>query len=160
MSGSRIRASASATVESGDITTMSGVINAPAVPSACDNNWRIVSASSSSMASSTLLRCSPGICTNRSAKSSYSISSNTLVRRSISRPSIKRNCSSSGNSSNTSAKRSSSIASATSRRCSSGSARIIAATSLGCMSRKRAASAACAVVGANKLATTSQSISR
>ena len=78
----------------------------------------------------------------------------------MSRPSIKRNCSSSGSSSSTSASRSSSIASASCRRCSAGNARIIVATSLACISRRRAASAAMAVLGANIWAISCQSTIR
>ena len=135
-------------------------MSAPAVPSSYDNNWRIMAASSSSISSRMRERCSPGISAKRSARSSYSISSSTFMRRSRSRPSMSRNCSASGSSSNKSARRSSSIASASCRRCVRGSARTKPATSLGCMSRKRAASAAISVVGANSVGTASQSTKR
>ena len=97
---------------------------------------------------------------SKSARSSNSISSNTLFKRSRSKPSINRNCSSSGNSSNTSARRSSSMAAAIMRRCSIGREAMNVATSLGCILRSRAASAAIGVVGAKSDATSCQSTNR
>ena len=68
-------------------------------------------------------------------------------------------CSASGSSSSRSARRSSSIISASCRRCARGRERTAAATSLGCRSRSRAASAAISVV-AKRLGTSSQSTMR
>ena len=83
---------------------------------------RQTSASSSSIARGSRSRWCRGISPSRSARSSYSISSSTLISRSRSSPSIKRSCSDSGSSSSTSANRSSSIASASCWRCARGRA--------------------------------------
>ena len=101
-----------------------------------------------------------GISCSRSARSSYSISSSTSTTRSRSSPSISRSCSSSGSSSSRSARRSSSIAAASWRRCDSGSARTTPATSEGCMSRRRAASAAASFGAAQSSGTSRHSASR
>ena len=140
---------------------ISGVSMPPAVASSYD--------SSRSRRPRPRLRPSPpappraaatGISLSRSARSSYSISSSTPIRRSRSSPSIRRSCSSSGSSSSRSARRSSSIASASWRRCEWGRARTTPATSEGCMSRRRAASAAASLGAAHSSGTSRHSASR
>ena len=159
-SGSRSWASASATVSSGPRMMISGVSMPPAVASSYDSRRDTTSASSSSIAARIAVRCWSGISWSRSARSSYSISSSTSTRRSRSSPSIRRSCSSSGSSSSRSASRSSSIAAASWRRCESGSARTTPATSEGCMSRRRAASAAASLGAAQSSGTSRHSASR